>query len=87
MSLQLNTQTTATYLACYPATGMVATTAAQSMMYWINPSSVAIATASTVGIYNGTPANVGTNTAIQMGVRTTTFTVWTWCGAVLVAST
>lgn len=90
MSLQLNTQTTATYLSCYPAAGMISTNSAQTMMYWINPSSVAVTSAqSTVGIYNGTNTGTGTSTAIQMGIRTATgnFVVWTWGGGVLVGST
>ena len=87
MTIQLNTETTATFLNCYPATGLLNTNAAQTIMFWTNPSSVGVVnTQSQLGLYNGNTTGTGTTTAIQLGIRNTTglIVVWTWGGAVLV---
>ena len=99
MTLQLEIAVSSgnsSYLVCYPATGIVNTNAAQTMMYWVYPANIGAggvgsAASSNIGVYNGTPIGTGTTTGIQMGINqgTTaagTVCVWTWGGAIIVQS-
>jgi hypothetical protein len=87
------------FLTAYPANGIVNTTAAQTMMFWMNPQSVAASSgggstaSSMLGVYDGTPnASTTPSTAIQLGLceqgtPAGTVCIWTWGGINLVAST
>src|SRR5271165_4997649 len=107
MALQLSISVGAAgntgYLSAYPlnTTGLnspVDVTNAFTMMFWVNPSSIAATSGnastatSMVGVYNGSPTeSVATNTGMQMGINqggstAGTWCCWTWGGTNLVTS-
>lgn len=80
-----------TYLSSYPANNMPNTNTAITLMGWVNYSGWnTVATASMLGLYNGTATSSTTpTTAIQLGARTVAgqLYAWTWGGGTLVNTT
>lgn len=85
MAIKLNATNSHMYVA---GANFLSSTSAYSINVWINANWNAGATASFVGMYNGTPLTGTPTTGLQIGTRSGTgdIGIWTYGGTVLVSA-